>query len=581
MRRALLLLLVAAAPLLAPATARGASPYDALVESEWKKAHVRPAPPVDDATFLRRVYLDLAGELPPEEVVRAFLDERASDRRARLVDALLGAPRYAEHFTDYWERVLVGRNPRGGPVDDLAFREYLRAAFAADTHWDVMARQLIAATGRNSDGGPKNPVQRARLQKIMDSVEPSPTPEPSLPPLPPLNGAVNYPLRYLQQPEDLTGNYARVFLGVQVQCAQCHDHPSEKWKQDDFRGLAAAFARLRPRPLDEGKMGIRRVILEDGPPRKGPKLAMARELAALPARALDGTALDGDAAGRTARTALAEWTTSRKNVFFARALVNRYWAYFLGRGLVEPIDDFRRANPPSVPALLDRLTSDFVAHDYDLKWLIRAICATRVYQLSAAGRDGRLWADYRLRPLSPEELLAALAGATGLGSTLRRIGGGGLDALPTQLRRLFTFLFDVDEASDNDSFSGTLPQALFALNGTLTNFGSSARPGSSLAEVLALPLSDEQKLTALYLRALSRPPTSKETQRWLAFLTADRKAARHDEEPHPSPPGKRVEADPLERFASRDARFHAAAHDQAWEDVLWTLLNSSEFTFHH
>ncbi len=398
-----------------------------------------------------------------------------------------------------------------------------------------------------------------------------------------LNGAVNYILRYVQQPEDLTGHYARVFLGVQIQCAQCHNHPSEKqWKQEDFRHLAAAFAHTRSQPLDDGKFaGIRRVTLIDAAPKKGPKFATARELAKLEPIALDGTDL---ASVVNARAALADWTTSRKNPFFARALVNRYWAYFLGRGFVDPIDDFRSSNPPSAPRALDRLTADFVAHDYDLKWLIRAICATRVYQLSAAGRDGRLWADYRLRPLDPEQLLSAFAGATGLQSTLRRIGGGGLEVLPVQLRQLFTFLFAVDEESDTDSFSGTLPQALFALNGTLTNFGASARPGSTLAEVLALPLSDEQKITALYLRTLSRPPTAVEVKRWLAFLATPRDAARHDEPPPRDAPkgsAKKPQVDPLDRFASRDAGFHAVAHDQAWEDLFWALLNSSEFTFHH
>jgi hypothetical protein len=557
------------------------SPYDALLAAEWRKAHIQPAPPADDARFLRRVFLDLSGELPPVEVVRAFLDDRAPDKRARLIDNLLGSPRYAEHFTDYWDRVLLGRNAKINNVDELAFRDWLHARLAEDIHWDVLARELIAANGRNSDGGPRNPAQRAKQRKMDAAPDPSPSPEPSA-----LNGAVNYVLRYVQQPEDLTGHYARVFLGLQIQCAQCHNHPTEKkWTQEDFRRLAAAFAHTRAQPLDDGKsMGVRRVMLIDAPPKKGPKFAAARALAQLTPATLDGTDL---AAGENARAALADWTIARKNPFFARAIVNRYWAYFLGRGFVEPIDDFRTTNPPVVPALLERLTADFVAHDYDLKWLIRAICATRVYQLSAAGRDGRLWADYRLRPLDPEELLAALAGATGLSSTLKRVGGGNLEALPVQLRQLLIFLFDVDEAdaADTDAFSGTLPQALFALNGTLVNFGASARPGSTLAEVLALPLSDEQRLTALYLRALSRPPTPAETRRWMEYLAAPRQATRHAGPPPPpdAPKGKaaRASLDPVERFASRDARFHAGAREQAWEDLFWALLNSSEFTFHH
>jgi hypothetical protein len=472
------------------------SPYDTLIESEWRKAHVQPAPPVDDAGFLRRVYLDLAGELPPAEVVRAFLDERAPDKRARLVDALLASSRYPEHFTDYWTHVLLGRNARPGQVDELALRDWLRGELAKNAHWDQMARQLIAATGRNSDGGPRNPAQREKIQKIMqqlDDVLPSPSPA-----MVPLNGAVNYVLRYAQQPEDLAGHYAKTFLGVQIQCAQCHDHPTEKWKQDDFKKLTAAFARIRGRPLDDVKAGVRRLDVEDLPlPKKNKN----------PAAALDGTPIAD-------RGALADWTV--KSHWFARAIVNRYWTYFLGSSI-------------DVPALLDKLAADFTKHEYDLAWLIRTICMTRVYQLSAAGRDGRYWADYRLRPLEPEELLAALSGATGI------------KLQDPKLKQLFNFLFAVDEDSTTDVFSGTLPQALFALNGELVNSAIGAKK-PTLSNVLALPLSDEQRIAALYLRTLSRPPSASELKHWIPFVQKG---------------------------------------SGAWEDLFWALLNSSEFTFHH
>jgi hypothetical protein len=469
--------------------------YDALIESEWRKAHVQPAPPVDDAGFLRRVYLDLAGELPPAEVVRAFLDERAADKRARLVDALIASPRYADHFTDYWTHVLLGRNARPGQVDELALRDFLHAELVKNAHWDQIARQLIAATGRNSDGGPRNPVQREKIQKIMqklDDVLPSPSPA-----MVPLNGAVNYVLRYQGQPEDLAGHYAKTFLGLSIQCAQCHDHPTEKWKQDDFKKLTAAFARIRPRPIDDVKGGVRRLDVEDVPAPKKKN----------PAAALDGTPI-------VDRAALAEWTVKSKD--FSRAIVNRYWSYFLGSGI-------------DIPPLLDRLAADFTKHDYDLAWLVRAICATRVYQLSAAGRDGRYWADYRLRPLEPEELLASLSGATGI------------KLQDPKLKQLFNFLFAVDEDSGTDVFSGTLPQALFALNGELVNTAIGAKK-PTLSNVLALPLSDEQRITALYLRTLSRPPTAGELKRFIPVVQKG--------------PG-------------------------GWEDLFWALLNSTEFTFHH
>jgi hypothetical protein len=466
-----------------------AEPYDALLEAEWRKAHLQPAPPADDATYLRRAYLDLAGELPPVEVVRAFLDDKSAGKRARLVEGLLGSPRYAQHFAEYWEQLLLGRNARPNLVDERQLREWLRGRLSENARWDATARVLIAAKGRNSDGGPRN-----------KPLEPSPSPSPAEP----LNAAVNYVLRWAQQPEDLTGNYSRVFLGVQIQCAQCHDHPSEKWKQEDFRNLTAAFARIRSRPLESAK-GIRRVVVED--------LTKGK-----PAKALDGATLAD-------RQELADWTA--RSPWLARALVNRYWAYFLGRGFVDPVDDFRRSNPPWAPALLDRLSADFVAHGYDLKWLIRTICASRAYQLSAAGRDGRLWADYRLRPLAPEQLLAALAAVTGLSEP------------PPKMRKELAFIFAVDEEGSADAFSGTLPQALFALNGEYLNRGAA---GPALTSLLSLPISDEQKLIALYLRALSRPPAAAEARRWLPLVQKGRRE---------------------------------------WEDLLWALLNTSEFHFQH
>src|SRR5262249_48720798 len=159
-------------------------------------------------TFLRRLYLDLAGQLPPPEVVRGFLDDRAADKRARLVEALLASPRYAEHFADYWQRVLLSRNTRAGVVDEMALRDWLERERARNRHWNTLAHALIAASGRNSDGGPRNPAQRARalsMQQKLDDALGAPSPSPAAGP--PLNGAVNYVLRWLQEPEDLAGSY--------------------------------------------------------------------------------------------------------------------------------------------------------------------------------------------------------------------------------------------------------------------------------------------------------------------------------------------------------------------------------------
>jgi hypothetical protein len=555
-------LLVALAPRAggaAPSAADTRAALDRTLEAAWRKAHVRPAPPVDDARFLRRIYLDLWGAVPPPAAVIAFAADRTPDKRARAVDALLDSPRYADHFTDYWDKVLLGRQLQGQLVDRAVFRRWLHEQLEKNAGWDRWAQALIASTGQNSAGGPKSPKAAA---PVDDSV---------------LNGAVNWILKYAQNPQDLTGKYARVFLGVHIQCAQCHDHPSEKWTQEDFRRLAACFARSGPQQIDTGKvMGIRRVRLLDAekPVVGGPPSSELRAIATAVPRALDGT--DFASAG-SRRVALADWTVHNRG--FSRALVNRYWAYFLGRGFVEPIDDFRRSNPTTLPAALDRLADDFAANEYDLKYLIRVICTTRAYQLSAGGRDNRLWADYRLRPLGPEELLEAVAAATDLEAILRRVGGGGLDALPGQLRNLVTFLFDVDEELDPDEFAGTIPQALMLINGTLINYGVSARPGSALAEVLAMPVGDEQKIEALYVRALSRRPTAAELKRWTAFVSAPRERVL-DVAPSPAPSTAKGN-DPLARIAARMKPYPAGPREQAYEDMFWALLNSSEFMFRH
>jgi hypothetical protein len=437
---------------------------------------------------------------------------------------------------NYWDDVLMGRENRGQLVDRTAFRYWLRARFEANAPWDRMVRDLVAAKGQNSVGGPKTKGPGLAMQvPLGTTIDKEDADE-----LAKVNGAVNWTLRFEQSPQDLAGNASRVFLGVQIQCAQCHDHKTEKWKQDDFRKFASGFLHVKVDPIeDKDKRLIRRVELVDVP-RVAPRFAKNAETA--PIAKMSPTALDGTdlAKGEGTRQALATWMTTKENPWFAKAFVNRMWGHFLGRGFVDPVDDIRPSNPATMPELFDALARDFAAHDFDIKYLVRTITATEAYQLSptktevGSDPENKLWGRFHLVPLGPEELLNALIGVTGV----KR-----LEQQRMQLVRQYAFLFEVDETDDTPDYSGTVSQALALLNGSLTAQGAKALPASALAGVLAMPGGDAEKIDALTLRVLSRPPTDAERDKWVAYVKKGGK--------------------------------------KGYEDVLWAMLNSSEFVFNH
>ena len=576
---ALLLSFVSAAP----ARALTAADIDRALASEWHKQHLQPGPVVDDAAYLRRVTLDLTGTIPSADAVRAFTADGRRDKRERAVALLLDSPAYALHWASYWDKTLMGRAPHGNVVDRVAFGRWLYDAFAGNRPWDQLALALVSATGQNTLGGVKKNAA-GPLQ------EPEPDPDGKVHP------EVNWLLRYAGNPTDLTGKLSRVFLGVQIQCAQCHNHPSEKWKQDDFRSLAACFARTGPVPLEDKQRGIvRKVELKDlpGPTFGGPKTPDLRLIALAPPRALDGSDF---AKADNRRAALAAWMVRAGNPWFARAIVNRYWAHLVGRGFVEPVDDFRRSNPPVMPALLDALADDFVAHKYDLKHLLALVCATRVYQLAVVpGKPGeldeRLFVHHRMRPLSSEELYNALASATNLENALQKAGLPNVDQLKLQIQNAFDFLFSVDEeAPPPAEFAGSIQQALLFLNGKLVNRASAAVPGMTLAGILDFPADDSLKIEALYLRTLSRRPTAAESRRWISYVLAPREVVLEPRDGKEQPQRlarndkaatKKNPLAALDRAARTLDPSKPTPKQQAYEDLFWALLNSSEFMFQH
>ncbi len=635
---------------------------DAALSAEWKKNKITPAPTVDDSRFLRRVTLDITGTLPTPDEVIAFQEERSPTKRLDLVNRLLASPNYTKNWVNYWDQVLLGRQIRANFVNRSEFRKWLTSEFSNNTPYDQFVRDLLTASGRTSEGGfsPKAGVPSPKIAASTASAAPplrtsglssKTTDSPGDLALKtdskagamkmdsmmdaggadyssiPINGATNFYAKFSQTPADLSGTVSKVFLGVQIQCAQCHDHKTEKWKQTDFRQFTACFMQTRTKPLgDKMAKGIRPLEIADAQvnlaslrrraannPKAAKKLVengRVEYLAASPA-ALDGTDFS-ETSNR--RKALAEWITSPKNPWFAQAVVNRMWAHFLGRGFVDPIDDFRTTNPAVMPDLLKALADDFTLHHYDLKRLIRLITATQAYNRSSQPAKNNisgngLWASYRLKSPEPEALVEMLVSATSLEAVLQKYAGNNVDAVKFGIQRQLVQLFDVDEEFEQKEYEGTIPQALMLLNGRLANNGASALPGTALADVMALPGGDDAKITSLYLRTLSRKPTSLELSYWNEYLSKPREVVetKPDQVPltraqerrrmmiaraggGPNVPltkvdkklNRRPAPDPLNRLDGRFNRMPPQSPRlQAYEDLFWTLLNSSEFIFNH
>jgi len=554
-----------ATPAVTAAPAAGAARLDDLLRESWKKQGLTPAPPADDATFLRRASLDLLGALPAPEAIASFVADGKTDKRARAIDGMLSDPRFSDRFAAVWTDLLLGEAKSMGVVDRAAFRSWLRARMAERAPWDVIVREIVGGDGRNGPGGA---VRDRGVAAMSATVEPEAKG---------VQGAVNYPLQYRTMVEDLAGKTSRAFLGIQIQCAQCHDHKTESWTVDHFRGFAASFVKMRAVPDGEQEKGQMRTFdVKDVPrARPGPRAPdSAKAIAAVKPRALDGTAMDAE----QPRKALAAWITDKKNPTFAKAFVNRGWAGLLGSGFVEPVDDLRPGNPATLPEALELLASDFAAGGFDVRRLLRTICLSEAYA-RGAGPDAKLWASFALTPLPADVLLDAVVSATGLGTLVEEIAGERADLVQARTRQRFVLVLDVDEDAGTHRFEGSIAHALLLSNGVVTRIGASMVNGGALEKVLHGPGSDDARLETLYLRTLSRKPDAAERARWKAFLDLAGSGPAGTEPAATSLSPAR--ADPLAKFAKRLKSKARTAREQAWEDLLWTLLNSSEMAFRH
>jgi hypothetical protein len=521
----------------APSSADTARRVDRLLADELFKSDTKLAPRTNDATYLRRVWLDIVGDIPTPEHVTAFSLDPAEDKRERVVRELLDKPQYGQNWARYWRDVIFSRKledradiATNSLVGDMT--EHLNE----NTSWDKIAKAFITATGDVRENG------AAAIHMAQDG-----------------------------RTEEITAEMSRIFMGIQIQCAQCHDHKTDRWTRNQFHELAAFFPRIGLRPVQTPTKNSFEVVVNDRPQqplrrgnpdnnRRGepehymPNLEnpSARGTLMKPEFFLTGKELPLGATDAERRGALAEWIT--RNEWFATALVNRLWGELVGEGFYEPIDDMGPDRTPSGKQAVELLSKSFAASDYDVKWLFRTICATEAYQRESRPRrttEGTPFAANVAQPLRSDQLYNALLTATG-GEEVelpagrgRRAGrggpqrrGGGMGARPQ-----FDATFGFDPSDPRETVSTSIPQALAMMNAPrMSQATRGQNRNTSLGDLVATIPNDEALVSELYLRALSREPTEIELKKAIAY------------------------------------RSTVVQRQAAFEDLFWALLNTSEFS---
>lgn len=510
-----------------------ATAIDREVDRRLAEAKVPASPPADDAEFVRRVTLDITGRIPTSEQAVAFLDSKDPDKRRKLIDALLASPAYGQHFGAVWRNLMIRRDAGNGKKGADTFTPWLDEQFNRNRGWDAVVRDLLTVEGEVA----RNP----QAGFIM------------------ANSEGNQP-----QPNLLAAATSRLFLGVQLQCAECHNHPFAPWKQTDFWGTAAFFTRVGnggkkgpPFVLSEtaeaDAQAVKRKGEPNSPPTPGAAIAIPNSAGKAAGQVVRAKFLDGPepALGDTGpyRPHLAAWVTSAENPYFANAAANRLWAHFFGRGLVHPVDNFHEGNPPSHPELLQLLADEFRATGHDWKHLIRCVCNSQAYQrtsrpLPENEADKELFSHMTVKVMSPgvfyDALAVAMAGDPTAGAKAGQPGNkGGAANLENRDQFVSFFSMQGDDAEAGE-FGHGIPQFLRLMNAPQFNRGAPivdrlARAGASR----------EQVIEGLYLATLARRPTAQEVA-----LMSEYVARRPDA-------GK------------------------AYAGVLWILLNSSEFVLNH
>ena len=508
---------------------------DRHVFAKLRSLKINPSPVADDAVFLRRAYLDASGVLPTIDETRRFLNDPSADKRARLIDDLLRREEFADWWALKWSDLLRNEEKVLDPKGVANFHHWIRQSIAQGKPLDRFVRELIVARGSTYTNPPAN-FYRANRDPISRAEA-----------------------------------AAQLFLGVRLQCAKCHNHPFDRWTQGDYYRWAGFFARVRYKVVEN-----RRRDINDGHEFDGEQIVWMAPDGEVndprtdrpmePCFLGDPTPALGPEQDRLEE--LADWITASDNPFFARAQANRIWYHLMGRGVVEPIDDFRATNPPAIPALLDELAADFAAHGFDLRHLVRTIMNSRTYQLSAQPREAQTgetadetnFSHALVRRLSAEELLDALSQVSGVTADFQGYPAGiragqlpGVRAARSGRRRVlqddqFLVLFGKPprllSCECERSTEATLGQAFQLVSGpTINQFLTHS--GNRLAQLVSSGRSAAEMVEELFLCSLARFPTADESRSIVVYLEQAR-----------------------DRLA-------------ALEDVAWSLVNSKEFLLRH
>ena len=500
---------------------------DTLVHNKLKKIRITPSGVCDDNTFVRRAYLDIIGVLPTPEAVKAFVADKSPDKRSKLVDDLIARPEFVRMWVMKWAELLQIRtqNNQFYYKNAVLYFEWLREQFEQDQPMDKIVQELLGARG----GTFSNPAGNF-YQVERDTLK-------------------------------LTENAAQIFMGMRIQCAQCHNHPFDRWTMDDYYSFASLFAQVGRKTGEDnretiiynrGSGGVRHIVgNRDMPPKflgaDGPEIrkdANGKMVSGFPLK---------DGADR--RVALAEWLASSQNPFFAKNMANIVWAHFLGQGIVEPVDDVRISNPPSNPELLDELGKRFQESDYNFKQLVREICNSRAYQRSVQSTesnqsDTRNFSKSTIRRVRAEVLLDIISQVTDTQNKFRGLpnGSSAVEIVDGGTSTFFLTTFGratrTTVCSCEVALEPNLSQALHLLNGDTVN--TKCSQGGVVRKLLQAGKKPEDVIDELYIRCLARKPTEMEKTKLMAFVGEE---GRTDEE--------------------------------VLNDLFWAVLNSKEFIFNH
>ena len=498
---------------------------DRLIGANLKKANIKPAPRTTDEEFIRRLTLDLTGRLPTPAEITEFLADKNPSKRARLIDTLLDSDDFAKHWALYFRDVITSRT-----TDQRArlfvphFEKWLTGQLKANTSWAAITRAILTASGTvRVDDVDKN----GQAFFLSSRFGPDAAPE-------------------------LAAETSRIFLGIQIQCAQCHDHPSDVWKRRQFHEFAAFFVRVKDKPIREDmKLAGQELVSLPFAEHKMPGKDDPKKGTPVSPRFIDGKAPKSKSFRLTPtdmerRQALAEYITSRDDPWFAGAFANRIWGELMGQSFYMPIDDMGPQKDAVMPEVLARVAAAFRGSDYDIKGLFRAILNSQTYQrrirpgefdhlLFAASNPTRLSADALWQMLV--DILGPLT-PPGAGPPMKKAGPFARLVGP---EGVFKQDFSFDPSTKSDEVEGSISQALFMMNNPLLNQKLQARGTNLLAHVLSTYSQDDEALSALYLRTLARRPTDREAARCKNHIRS------------------------------------ATSRAEAYEDILWALLNSTEF----